>query len=599
MYNIMNKINFKYLFVLMVSGLFALASCADLSVDNVNDPTKEAVEGDAANQTKLLAGGFYDATTALVTSWGVHIHNMADQSTGTNAFRRFWDFSQEPRLRLDNTTSYSASSAISTYFGGFNSAIATSNLFIDNIVNEGTEIRDSEGTVVTNDILAQAYFLRGLSRGYLGMIYDQAYFLDENFDAENDEAQFAPYTTLIDGALSDLDQAISLASASTTFRFNAMPNPADSWTREEFLDVVNSIAARVAAGEARTASEAAGLDWNKILSYANAGLGGPNSLSGLNTFSATNIGSAGEYANYFADWMNFVVTGGFNTGAGYNPTDIKIAHVLDTTYPVIYPAEFASAGTASFREAESNDPRIDYFKYTTSSGFLNPTRNANLYTNYFSARMFAGNDWWPAEYKILFMTASEVDYLRAEAQLMSGSAAAAAQTLNDSPAGTGLTDLDGFDLPAVQFGLLAENSLSGGHNMDGSESVAEFQWALHREYSIELDMLGAIGIQWFFMRRHDLLQEGTPTMFPVPGSELEILGLENYTFGGPSFAGQEGSASGANSWKDLAAKAFGTSSLTASGTANSITDEERNYQLPVEDKDVLKPQSLGKNAQNN
>ncbi len=599
MYNIMNKTNFKYLFVLMVSGLFAFASCADLSVDNVNDPTKEAVEGDAANQTKLLAGGFYDATTALVSSWGVHIHNMADQSTGTNAFNRYWDFSEEPRLRLDNTTAYSASTAISTYFSGFNSSVATSNLFIDNIVNDGTEIRNSAGEVVTNDILAQAYFLRGLSRGYLGMIYDQAYFLDENFDAANDEAEFAPYTTLIEGALSDLDEAISLASGSSTFIFSAMPNPADSWTREEFLDVVNSLAARIAAGEARTASEAAGLDWNRILTYANAGLGGPNSQSGLNTFSASNIGSSGEYANYFTDWLNFVVAGTFNTGAGYNPTDVKIPHTLDPDYPVIYPAEHASSSGATYPPANTADPRIDYFKYTTSAGFLNPTRNANLYTNYFSARMFANSDWWPSTYKIIFMTASEVDYLRAEAQLMSGNAGAAAQTLNDSPAGTGLTDLDGFQLPAVQIGYIAQNSLSGGHTMSGSDSVAEFQWALHREYTIELDMLGGIGIQWFFMRRHDLLQVGTPTMFPVPGSELEILGIENYTFGGPSFAGQPGSASGANSWKNLAESVFGNSVAADKGFANSKTEQNRTYLLPVEAKDLSNPRSLGKDTRNN
>lgn len=585
MYIIMNNSYFKYLLVLMVSGLLVLSSCADLSVDNTNDPTREAVESDESNQVKLLAGGYYDATTAMVTSWGVHINNLADQSTGTNAFRRFWDFSEEPRLRLDNTTAYSASTAISTYFGGFNSAIATANLFIAN-----EELSD--------DIRAQAYFLRGISRGYLGMIYDQSYFLDENFDATTDEAEFQPYTTLIEGALSDIDQAISLAGGSPSFVFNAMPNPADTWTQAEFLDIANSMAARIAAGEARTASEAASLDWDRILSYANAGLGGPNSLSSINTYSASNIGSSGEYANYFADWLNFVVTGGFETGAGYNPIDVKIPHMLDTSYPVEYPADLASSSEAALPPADTDDPRIDYLKYTTNPGFLNPNRNANLYTNYFSARMFAGNDWWPAEYKIIFMTASEVDYLRAEAQLMGGGAAAAAQTLNDSPAGTGLTDLDGFQLPAVQLGYIEQNSLSGGHTIDGGASVAEFQWALLREYSVELEQLGGVGIQWFFMRRHDLLQEGTATMFPVPGSELEILGLENYTFGGPSFAGQEGSASGDNSWKNLAEAAFGTASMTAN-TANSKVEQERDYLLPVEAKDLPSPLSLGKDVLNN
>ncbi|WP_234567040.1 hypothetical protein [Rhodohalobacter sp. 614A] len=581
----MNNSKLKYLFVLMVSGLLALSSCADLSVDNLNNPTTEAVESDEANQVKLLAGGFFDASTAMVSDWGVHIHNLADQSTGTNAFNNYWDFSEEPRLRLDNTTSYSASTAISVYFGGFNSAIATANLFIAN-----EELSD--------DIRAQAYFLRGLSRGYLGMIYDQSYFLDENFDATTDEAEFQPYTVLIDGALSDIDQAISLASGSSTFVFNSMPNPADSWTQAEFLDIANSIAARIAAGEARTASEAASLDWGRILAYAEAGLGGPNSQSSINTFSASNIGSSGEYTNDFVDWLNFVVTGTFDTGAGYNPTDVKIPHMLDPSYPVIYPAENASASEASYPPAVTDDPRIDYFKYTTNPGYLNPTRNANLFTNYFSARMFANSDWWPSQYKIIFMTSSEVDYLRAEAQLMSGSASAAAQTLNDSPAGTGLTDLDGFQLPAVQLGYIGQNSLSGGHFMDGSESLAEFQWALLREYSVELDMLGGVGIQWFFMRRHDMLQEGTATMFPVPGSELEILGLDNYTFGGPNFAGQTGSASGDNSWKNLAETAFGSSAVNLR-VANSKAKKQGDYLLPVKNGGIPSPVSLGKKALNN
>ena len=580
----MNNTKLKVLMILMVSGLLALASCADLSVDNVNDPTTEAVESDESNQIKLLAGGYYDATTSIVTSWAVQIQNLADQSTGTNAFRRYWDFSEEPRLRLDNTTTYSASTAISTYFGGMNSAVATANLFIAN-----EELSD--------DVRAQAFFLRGIARGYLGLIYDQSYFLDENFDATTDDAEFQPYTTLIEGALSDIDQAISLASGSSSFVFNAMPNPADTWTQAEFLDIANSMAARIAAGEARTASEAANLDWDRILAYANAGLGGPNAQSSLNSFSASNIGSSGEYANFFNDWQNFVVTGTFETGAGYNPTDVKVTHMLDTSYPTQYPAENASANEVTLPPAETDDPRIAYFKYTTNPGFLNPTRNANLFTNYFSARHYAENDWWPAENKIVFMTSSEVDYLRAEAQLLTGSPGDAATTLNNSPAGTGLTDLDGWQLPAVRNGYIAQNSLSGGHTMDGTESVAEFQFALLREYSVELDQLGGVGIQWFLMRRHDMLQEGTPTMFPVPGSELELLGLENYTFGGPSFAGETGTATGSNSWKNLAEAAFGTAGLTA-GSSNAKVESNHGYLLPVEARDVPAPNSLGKRIMN-
>jgi hypothetical protein len=47
------------------------------------------------------------------------------------------------------------------------------------------------------------------------------------------------------------------------------------------------------------------------------------------------------------------------------------------------------------------------------------------------------------------------------------------------------------------------------------------------------------------MRRHNLLQVGTPLHFPVPADELEISGLVPYTFGA---AGGEASASGPG-WK--------------------------------------------------
>lgn len=47
------------------------------------------------------------------------------------------------------------------------------------------------------------------------------------------------------------------------------------------------------------------------------------------------------------------------------------------------------------------------------------------------------------------------------------------------------------------------------------------------------------------MRRHGLLQEGTPLHYPVPANELEISGIDPYTFGGP---GGDAAASGPG-WK--------------------------------------------------
>lgn len=583
----MNISNFKKLLFALIAVSLALVGCedlsvADLDVENVNEPTKEVVEGNAENQTKLLAGGFYDLATAMVSSHGVNINMIADQNTSTNNFRAYWDYTDEPRRRLNPLPSSGNPAVFTAFFGGFNSSVATANIFINNIVNNGQTVTDPSGVDVTNDILAQAYFLRGLAYGYLGLMYDQAYLIDENFVIGEDEPVFSPYGDLIDASRSDLDQAISLASGSSTFLFNAMPNPVDSWNASEFIDITNSFQARIQAGKARTAAERDALDWGAILSYARKGIGGPESLSGLGVFKNQNIGSSGEFANYLADWSNFVVAGGFSgegQGHGYNPTDVKVIHLLDPSYPVEYPASEASGAAASLAPATSDDPRlVGYYQYTTNPGFLNPSRNANLYSNYFSARHYAANDWWPAENSVILFTDTETHMLIAEAELMTGNAGAAAATLNSSAAGTGETTL-GFPFPAERFGAVADATLSGGNTIDAGASVAEFQFALLREYSVELHLLGGASPQWFLMRRHDMLQEGSATMLPVPGSELEIRGIESYTFGGPDFAGQVGTASGANSWKNLAAAAGLTSSSTAKLNSNSALNvpEQREF----------------------
>ncbi len=546
----MNKL-FRNITLVLIAGL-TFASCADLSVQNENEPTTEAVFGDPDNLGKLLRGGFTDWAVSVVTSYGTHPDLLSDQITSTNNVRNFWDMAQEPRLALTNTTSYSGANAWAGYYGGYNAAVATANLFISN--------PDTPG-----DVLAQAYFLRGLGRGYLGMLFDQGYLLDETFDAAVDVPNFVPYGDLIDGAVADFQQAISLAAANSAgFSFNAMPNDSESWDADEFQDVVNSYAARVAAGKARTFAEAGNVNWTQVLGFANAGLGGPNALSSLGVFSNSNIGSSGDFANYYMDWSNFIVScqGTVASCSGYLPTDVKVMHSMDPSYPTTYPTASANGTTADLAPSVSTDPRLDgYFVYTTNAGFLRSTRNPNLYSNYFSGRNYSGNDWWLETNDVVLFTDTEVDLLRAEAQLMGGDAAAAAATMNASTAGTGTTTL-GFTLYSEENAIIPDATLSGGWTMDGTESAGEFQFALMREYGVEVSNFGGLGVNMVFMRRHDLLQEGTALHFPVPAGQLEVLGLDLYSFGGVSNASSAGTADGANSWTTLATRAGITKAVT-------------------------------------
>jgi hypothetical protein len=41
-----------------------------------------------------------------------------------------------------------------------------------------------------------------------------------------------------------------------------------------------------------------------------------------------------------------------------------------------------------------------------------------------------------------------------------------------------------------------------------------------------------MGIEFFDMRRRNMLQDGTQLHFPIPAQQLDILGLDHYTFGG-------------------------------------------------------------------
>ena len=70
---------------------------------------------------------------------------------------------------------------------------------------------------------------------------------------------------------------------------------------------------------------------------------------------------------------------------------------------------------------------------------------------------------------------------------------------------------------------------------DQGPSDQEVLDAIFYERDVELIMIG-MGTAFFDMRRRDMLQKGTPLHLPVPGAELEVLMIPNYTFGGEDHA---------------------------------------------------------------
>ncbi len=65
--------------------------------------------------------------------------------------------------------------------------------------------------------------------------------------------------------------------------------------------------------------------------------------------------------------------------------------------------------------------------------------------------------------------------------------------------------------------------------------------AIHHERMVEM-MCSGMGIQFFQMRKEDKLHPGSHLHYPIPGSQLEIMGMKYYTFGGTE--GESGGVEG-------------------------------------------------------
>jgi hypothetical protein len=105
------------------------------------------------------------------------------------------------------------------------------------------------------------------------------------------------------------------------------------------------------------------------------------------------------------------------------------------------------------------------------------------------------------------MMAAENDLLRAEARAYTGDLGGAADIIN---AGTRVTrgELDPVDA-----------------------NLTDIINAIHHERHVELYTTGN-GIQFYEMRKLDLLQKGTPLHLPVPAAILQLFNVSDfYTFG--------------------------------------------------------------------
>ena len=242
--------NFKLLLASMLIMILAFTSCEDLEVENLNEPDRARALSDPGDLISLMKSGTLDSYWGITTSWGVHLHLMADQLTTTNKSRQFWDFAEEPRLRLQNDPNYGGAGALTSPWGNLNSAVVSSNAVLA-YINDGNTFTDENDNDITKQMEAGALFAKGFAQGYLGVIFDKAYIVD--FDSDLGNLELQPYTVLIDEGIANMQAGLAAANAAPNFKYDLMVNVDMDIT--EFTKYANSMMARIASHEARTSTQ--------------------------------------------------------------------------------------------------------------------------------------------------------------------------------------------------------------------------------------------------------------------------------------------------------------------------------------------------------
>jgi starch-binding outer membrane protein, SusD/RagB family len=456
-----------------------------LNVPNENQPDFKKVYANGPDVENVASGLFNTIFNGEHSASGVEPMLSVSADNASCSWGNFGmrDMSWEPRdFAWNNAPSYSNASYTKYTFDKMYSAINTASNVIKAIesgVSIGADGTDNDRT------LAFARFTQGLGYGNLALIFDKAFIVDEKVTVDPVVESAVDYKQVATAAVGYLDQAITLSSGNFSIPAAWMGSDADI-SSAEFKRICNTLAARILSYTPRNKTDLAAVDWAKVKSYADAGI--------TNDWLITQD----NYVNWYFE------AGDYLTFNGWGVTDMYVVHMMDPGQPQHWD------NSASFPyPAKSTNPldkRLESdFEYVPSNWFQT-ARGYYHFSSYRNKRyddIYVNGDGQKAEVML-----SENDMLRAEARAY----------LND--------------LPGAAAIINAGTRTTRGQMPDVLPVLQDIINAIHHERHVEMYTTGA-GLQFFEMRKLNLLQKGTPLHLPLPAKILETFGvpLPFYTFG--------------------------------------------------------------------
>ncbi|NML22557.1 RagB/SusD family nutrient uptake outer membrane protein [Pseudoflavitalea sp. G-6-1-2] len=478
----------KQINIILLTCFIALAagcSKSELDVANPNQPDYKKVYKTGADLENLSSGLYtivYDGENAAAGMKNM-LATAADNVTCSWGNYGLRDMSFEPRDNSwDNSPTYSNAGLTEYTFNKMYAAITTASL-IYFAVDSGVNV---EGAGGNEKVRAFTKFIQGVAYGNLSLLFDKAFLVDEKKTVEPSVTKAVGYLEVSKAAVAYLDTAIKYCATEFTIPA-AWLGTADDYSNDDLKKLCNTLAARILSYVPRNKTDLAAVDWTKVQAYAAAGI--------TSDFTIIMDGAVNWYDE----------AGDYLTSNGWGMTDMYTVNMMD---PVTQPAHWDNS--ASFpRPPESTNP-IDKrlksdFEFVPSNWF-NAGRGYYHFSTYRSKR-----------YDDVYVNAigPKPVILAAENVLLKAEAAAYKGALNDAATliNTG-TRVTRGQMPVV------------------APDLAKLVEAIHHERFVELYTTG-IGLQYFEMRKLDLLQKGTPLHLPLPAKVLQTFGEKPpyYTFG--------------------------------------------------------------------
>lgn len=513
------------IYTLALFLMLTTSACQDLTVENENSPDRALALAEPQDVEALIAGTFIQNWDRQDCAPAMMLTTMADENSSAWANWGMRDMSSEPRIAWNNDPSYArAESAIDPWFGSYG-AISNANDGLQAIARAEAEgsVQDNAFTredLDTARMKAFAKFNQAWAHSWLALLFDQAFIVDETVDLEevalgNVELNLSPYTEVMTEAIRMMDEAIAIAQANS-FTISAD----EGWifgldvSNEDLIRIANSMKARWLAIVARSPQERAAADWNQIMGLINAGITEDfapiGDDDGIFEWDCMKFyGSDGE------TWsrMDYRTIGQADESGGYQnwlATPVEERLVFD-----VYSSDRRIVGDA-------DDPTVNgkYTEYWGTNGPFPAARGTYHFSSH-NHRRWKDYNLNNANGSMPFILVTEMDMLMAEGLLRTGgSAQTVADLINKTRVPNGELN------PATAADPVGDPSEDHSH-LDSASLWAKMKY----EKRIETFQTAA-GLAMFDDRGWGDLVSGTPIHFPVPGAELETLGLQLYTFGG-------------------------------------------------------------------